>query len=116
MTNPKVSIINVKELKALIDSDPKLCLIDVRETEEWQEGRIPGAIHIPKDSITTLIKSKVTDITQPIYLHCRSGMRSLFAAQCLLDMGYQQVYSVDGGIVDWASCGYPIETQVEKEA
>lgn len=109
MTNPKIKTIDVHELKNKRDMQPDLKLIDVREIDEWQELRIPGAIHMPKDEITHLIQNKIADKTEPVYLYCRGGVRSLFAAQCLLDQGYEEVYSVNGGIMEWAMSGYPIE-------
>ena len=109
MTKQNIKTVDVHHLKNKMDTHPDLCLIDVRELEEWQVARIPGAIHIPKDVITSNIDSKVTDKTQPIYLHCRGGVRSLYAAQCLMDIGYEEVYSVDGGIIEWAMFGYPVK-------
>ncbi|RUR12671.1 rhodanese-like domain-containing protein [Legionella sp. km772] len=108
--NEQIKTINAHELKNRMDNNPQLCLIDVRELEEWQEIRIPGALHLPKDEIALQIESYVTDKTQPIYLHCRGGVRSLYAAQCLLDIGYKEVYSIDGGIMEWAMFGYPVES------
>lgn len=108
MTTDNIKTIDVHELKNRMDSHNKPCLIDVRELAEWQALHIPGALHIPKDEISTTIESKISDKTQPIYLHCRSGVRSLYAAQCLMDIGYKDVYSVDGGIVQWAMFGYPV--------
>ena len=108
MTNPKIKTIDVHELKNKMEQNPDLCLIDVREQEEWQTVRIPKAIHIPKDSITAGIAAEAPNKEQPIYLHCKGGVRSLYAAQCLMDIGYQEVYSVDGGIMEWAMFGYPV--------
>ncbi len=109
MTKPNVKTIDVHQLKNKMDTNPDLCLIDVRELDEWQEVRIPGAHHIPKDNIASHITSKVSDKSRPIYLHCRGGVRSLYAAQCLIDIGYEEVYSVDGGIMEWAMYGYPVK-------
>ncbi|WP_133127988.1 rhodanese-like domain-containing protein [Legionella nagasakiensis] len=109
MTDNQVATITVHELKRRRDADPKLCLIDVRELHEWQEGRIAGARHIPKDKLTTQIEQEIPKRDCPIYLHCRGGVRSLYAADCLIKMGYQHVYSVDGGIMEWEICGYPVE-------
>lgn len=105
----QIHTINVHELKNKMDLNPDLCLVDVRELDEWQEARIPGALHIPKDEIALHIEAHVADKATPVYLHCRGGVRSLYAAQSLLDLGYKEVYSVDGGIVEWAMFGYPIE-------
>lgn len=109
MSPQAIKTITVHELKSKMDAQPRLCLIDVRELYEWQEFHIPGAVLIPKDQISTDIGTKVTDKNQPIYLHCKGGVRSLHAAQNLLDLGYTEVYSVDGGIVAWATSGYPVK-------
>lgn len=111
MTNPNIKTIDVHQLKEMMANNPNLCLIDVRELDEWQEFHIPGALHIPKDNIASSIAAIIPNKDQPIYLHCKGGVRSLFAAQSLMDLGYQEVYSVDGGIIDWAMSGYPIEQQ-----
>lgn len=110
MTNNKIKTIDVHELKKRYDASPDLCLIDVREEDEWQELHIPGAIHIPKDTLTNMITVKIPDRKSPVYLHCRGGVRSLYAANCLAELGYQDVYSVDGGIVEWAASGYPVKS------
>jgi rhodanese-related sulfurtransferase len=107
-----IKTINAHELKQKIDNTPSLCLIDVRELPEWQALRIPGAVHIPKDQITLEISAIVLDKNHPIYLHCKSGVRSLYAATRLVEMGYKNVYSVDGGIMDWSMFGYPTEQSV----
>ena len=109
MTKYNVKTIDVHELKNKMTAHPDLCLIDVRELEEWQDVRIPGAYHIPKDHISTAMPAQFPDKTQPVYLHCRGGVRSLYAAQCLIEQGYEEVYSVDGGIIEWAKYGYPVE-------
>lgn len=109
MTNHSIKTLNVHELKSRMDAESDLCLIDVRELEEWNEVRIPGAHHIPKDSISSEISAIVSDKNRPVYLYCRGGVRSLYAGQSLLSIGYQEVYSLDGGIIEWAASGYPIE-------
>lgn len=104
-----IKTVSVHELKNNMDKNPNLHLIDVRELEEWQEVHIPSAHHIPKDLISLEIESYISDKSAPIYLHCRGGVRSLYAAQCLIDLGYKEVYSVDGGIMEWAMFGYHVE-------
>ena len=109
MTNLNINTIDVHELKKRYDASPDLCLIDVREDHEWHEMHIPGAINIPKDSLISIVEHKVADKSRPVYLHCRGGIRSLYAASCLTELGYKEVYSVDGGIMEWAASGYPIK-------
>lgn len=110
MTTHPVKTINVHELKKRRDASPNLCLIDVREEVEWQEQHIPQALHIPKDTLSANIAAVAPQHDCPIYLHCRGGTRSMYAAQCLVEMGYQDVYSIDGGITEWAKAGYPVES------
>ncbi len=114
MTNFEIKSITVHELKMLYDQSPDLCLIDVREPDEWDVLHIPGALHIPKDELAALVEAKIPDKARPIYLHCRGGVRSLYAAHCLLELGYKHVYSVDGGIVEWATSGYPVKENMGK--
>ena len=108
MSELKINTISVHELKKRHDLNNTLCLIDVREDNEWKEAHILWAKHIPKDKISDDIKTLVTDLSSPIYLHCRGGVRSLDAASKLIALGYKEVYSVDGGINEWANSGYPI--------
>jgi rhodanese-related sulfurtransferase len=108
MSEHTIATIDTHELKNLLDNEPNLCLIDVREQEEWDEAHIPGAIHIPKGELTTKINAYMADKNHPLYLHCKGGVRSMIAAQWLMDMGYQEVYSVDGGISEWMVNGYPV--------
>lgn len=110
MTNINVKTIDVHTLKKLYDTSPDLCLIDVREEDEWQEAHIPRARHIPKDTLVSVIEHQIPDYTCPIYLHCKGGVRSFHAANWLVKMGYQDVYSVDGGIMEWVNAGYPVES------
>lgn len=109
MTHSKVQTIDVHELRKLQELNRNLTLIDVREIHEWEEQRIPGALHIPKDNLAATIASVISDKNHPIYLHCRGGTRSLWAGERLVEMGYTEVYSVNGGISDWCQSGYPVK-------
>jgi rhodanese-related sulfurtransferase len=108
MNETHIATVNVHELKTQMDSDAALCVIDVREHEEWNNGHIPGAQHIPRGELPSQTKNLPEDKNLPIYLHCRGGTRSLMAAEFLKSLGYSCVYSVNGGIRDWESSGYPI--------
>lgn len=105
----EIQTISVHQLQKKYENNKSLCLIDVRELHEWQENHIPWAIHIPKDELPMMIQEKILDKNEPIYLHCHSGVRSIYAANCLLQLGYKEVYSVTGGIVEWIKSGYPIK-------
>ena len=83
--------------------------IDVREQDEWDEGHIPGAVHIPRGNLESRIEGFVPDRTQPVVVYCASGARSAFAAKSLQELGYARPVSLEGGFTDWKRNGYEIE-------
>jgi sulfur-carrier protein adenylyltransferase/sulfurtransferase len=86
-------------------------VVDVRETEEFVAGHIPGAIHVPRSYLETRIEGAVgNDRDRPIVLYCQSGNRSAFAAHTLTEqLGYTDVASMAGGITLWKDRGYEVE-------
>jgi sulfur-carrier protein adenylyltransferase/sulfurtransferase len=82
-------------------------IVDVREKPEWDEGHIPGAVHVPRGYLELRIENAVPDKSQPIVLYCAGGTRSVLAARTLQDMGYTDVKSVSGGFGAWKDAGLP---------
>lgn len=82
-------------------------LIDVREDDEWRQGRARGAIHLGKGIIERDIETKIPDHAAPIVLYCGGGFRSALAAEALQKMGYTNVESMDGGIRGWRDAKLP---------
>src|SRR5947209_9563255 len=86
-------------------------LVDVREQHEYEEGHIPGAVHVPRGPPESRIESKASDKSQPVVLYCASGQRSALAAHTLQSLlGYEDVASMNGGITLWKDRGYDVET------
>ena len=81
-------------------------LIDVRELDEWQESRIPGATLIPMSEFAARMAE--IDPAQPLVVYCRSGGRSLMVAKALQNAGYD-AKSMAGGILEWERAGHAIE-------
>lgn len=106
---PEIKTVSVHELKKLKEENPDIWIIDVREPHEWDAGHIPGAIHIPKDQITKKIQQYVPNYDCPIYLNCGGGKRSMTACVALHELGYEELYSVEGGITAWKKSGFPVE-------
>src|SRR5580692_6458822 len=75
--------------------------IDVREQDEWDEGHIPGAIHIPRGNLESRIEAAVPDRSRPLVVYCASGSRSVFASDTLAELGFEQPVSLAGGYTDW---------------
>ncbi|MBF0098115.1 MAG: rhodanese-like domain-containing protein [Magnetococcales bacterium] len=105
-----VEQLNVHDLaKRLASSTPPL-LVDVRTQQEHSSGYVQQALLIPlPDLRQRLDEVKRQANTRPIAVICRSGNRSIYGAVMLKRMGVaQQVYNVNGGMLDWQSQGYPV--------
>jgi molybdopterin/thiamine biosynthesis adenylyltransferase/rhodanese-related sulfurtransferase len=84
---------------------PGAVVLDVREPDEYAQGAIPGAVHIPRGTLEGSVESRLTDKSAPVIIHCASGVRSAFAAKTLTDMGYETVMSMVGGFNKWKDEG-----------
>ena len=80
-------------------------VIDVREASEWEQGHLPDAVHISKSYVEQQIEAAVPDRDAEVILYCAGGVRSLFAAQTLEQLGYTNVASMSGGFQAWKSAG-----------
>ena len=104
----RVPEIQVAELAELRERGEAPLVIDVREQQEWDEGHIPGAVHVPRGFLESRIGG-VASPEQEIVLACAGGSRSLLAAATLQDMGYTAVTNLAGGFTRWKQGGFPIE-------
>jgi rhodanese-related sulfurtransferase len=82
-------------------------IVDVRERDEWDEGHIPGAMHLRRGTIELDIEEKIPDTNKLIICHCGGGGRSALAAKSLQKMGYKNVRSMAGGFKAWKAIGLP---------
>jgi molybdopterin/thiamine biosynthesis adenylyltransferase/rhodanese-related sulfurtransferase len=87
-------------------------VLDVREASEWEQGHIPGAIHISKSYLEQQVEAALPDRDRKVVLYCAGGVRSLFGAQTLRAMGYTDVISMSGGFQQWKGQGLPWEQPV----
>ena len=87
-------------------------VIDVREASEWEQGHLPGAVHISKSYVEQQVEAAAPDRDAEVILYCAGGVRSLFAAQTLEQLGYTNVASMSGGFQAWKSAGLPWEAPV----
>ncbi|HWF56886.1 MAG TPA: molybdopterin-synthase adenylyltransferase MoeB [Candidatus Dormibacteraeota bacterium] len=84
-------------------------LIDVRERTEFEEGYIPGSLHLSKGFIEVQVEDRVPDKSTPITLYCAGGTRSLLAARALHELGYTDVRSMSGGFSGWKQAGFDFD-------
>lgn len=101
----RVSEVEVADLSKRKPSDQASTVVDVREKNEWDEGHIPGAIHVPRGYLELRIESAVPNKSAPVVLYCAGGTRSVLAADTLREMGYSDVRSVRGGFTAWKDAG-----------
>jgi len=84
-------------------------LVDVRTPNEYKSGHITNAININyydqdfSAQISKLNKSK------PIYVYCRSGVRSKYSSQILKKLGFKKIYNLKGGILNWNANKLPLK-------
>jgi len=95
------------EVDAVRESAAPPTIVDVREASEWEQGHVPGAQHISKSYIEQQIEAAAPDRDAPVVLYCAGGVRSLFAAKTLQEMGYTDVASMSGGFQQWKTLGLP---------
>src|SRR5579871_4700893 len=84
---------------------PRLVVLDVREPDEYEQGAIPGAVHIPRGHLESQVETKLPDKSAPVLIYCAGGTRSAFAADTLTQLGYQDVVSMAGGFNKWKNEG-----------
>lgn len=104
----RIREVTPQQVNERLSRGEKFVLLDVREPNEWNLGRVPGAIHIPRGIMETSIEQRVPRDAE-VVIYCASGNRSALAADTLQQMGYKDVSSLRGGFKDWAGTGGPVE-------
>ena len=95
-----------QEVQRLLASEaPQLA--DVREKNEWDEGHLPGAVHLPKSFLEQWAEDRLPDKQKMTILYCAGGVRSAMAAATLKQLGYTRVVSMSGGFNRWKDSGLP---------
>ena len=115
-----IGTITVDDLAKLVAAEPTTRVVDVRTPEEFAEVRAATAVNVPLDSINpvTLASAyaggpgqgaKAGQDGQPVYLICRSGARSMRAAEFLTAHGCSALVNVTGGTLAWSAGGFPVK-------
>ena len=105
----KIREVGVEEVEKKLERGDLFFFVDTREDDEWHKGKCRGAIHIGKGVIERDIEEKIPDKNAEIVLYCGGGFRSALAAEALMQMGYNNVFSMAGGIREWQAHDLPIE-------
>ena len=84
-------------------------LLDVRETAEYEGGRLPNALHVPLSQLASRSADLVKHRSRPVITYCERGNRSRMAGGALAKMGFTDVYHLTGGYRAWRDAGLPVE-------
>lgn len=97
--------IDVQGAQALLE-ESEAVLVDIRDHQSFAVAHAQSAFHLTNDSLVSFIND--TEFEQPVLVMCYHGISSQGAAQYLINQGFEQVYSVDGGFEAWQRAELPI--------
>ncbi|AUI87268.1 thiosulfate sulfurtransferase [Vibrio azureus] len=97
--------IDVQGAQALLE-ESEAVLVDIRDPQSFAVAHAQSAFHLTNDSLVSFIND--TEFEQPVLVMCYHGISSQGAAQYLINQGFEQVYSVDGGFEAWQRAELPI--------
>lgn len=105
-----IELVSPDEAAQVIDDDPTgLVVLDIRTPEEFNEARLANAINVDYYDADFADQLDGLDKNDPYVMYCRSGNRSSDAVKTMKDLGFVEVYEIDGGIVNWYDSGFPVE-------
>lgn len=107
-TKARVREIGVTDALALRHTTGDVVFLDVREPQEYNLGRIPGAVAISRGNLEKNVESLVPR-EKSVVVYCANGNRSAFAAETLATMGYEHVRSLREGFAGWVAEGGAVE-------
>lgn len=93
---------------SVLRSAGDVVFVDVREANEWNLFRIPGAVHLPLGDVRARVRDAV-DTERRVVVYCARGNRSALAADAMSELGYTDVVSMAGGIMAWMNAGGEVE-------
>jgi sulfur-carrier protein adenylyltransferase/sulfurtransferase len=87
----------------------RAAFLDVREPDEYDQGAIRGAVHVPRGQLEFNVEGRLPDKSVRVVVYCAAGVRSAFAARTLQELGYRDVVSMSGGFNRWKDEGLDFE-------
>jgi len=102
------TVLTATEFNEQIRSNPQALVIDVRSPSEFSESHLVNAKNIDWNGIDFENQISKLDKSQPVYVYCKGGARSEAAAKKMRDLGFLEVYELEGGILKWQASNLPI--------
>jgi rhodanese-related sulfurtransferase len=100
--------VSIGDLKKMIDTKENVIILDVRDKNELEDGKIPGAVNISRGMLEFKVGMQIPDRTTRIIVYCGLDLRSPLATKTLNDMGYVNAVNLAGGLKAWKEAGYPL--------
>lgn len=112
-TKTEIKLLCNKTLMSMIEKGEKFVLIDIRDPKQFERGQIDSenTINIDRGHLEFEIEKQVKDKDTKVVLYCCTGRRSALSTKALQDMGYTNVYSLEGGVIDWVDARLPLFTK-----
>jgi rhodanese-related sulfurtransferase len=108
INDAKARVTETSPREALTLHGQNVVFLDVREPNEWNLGRIPEAVHVPRGQLEGKIEG-VIDRAMRVVVYCATGNRSALAADTMQQMGYEHVTSLRDGFRGWAEAGGTVQ-------
>ncbi len=109
-------VVSREMLAHQIESGTAPVVLDVRSESEYESGHVPGAIHIPFQSVAFRHEEISLDKEQPIVVYCAHGPRAAWAGRALRNAGYTNVVYLEGHMASWEEDGLPQESKPAQNA
>jgi rhodanese-related sulfurtransferase len=104
----QIEQVTPEQVRDMQARDERAVYLDVREPNEWNLGRLPHAIHLPRGNLESKVEG-IIDRKQKVVIYCARGNRSALAALTMKQMGYEDVASMARGFLGWADIGGEVE-------
>lgn len=101
----EIKVLTPNEFHDAITKNKDVQLVDARTLPEFEEGHLQDALNIDVLETDFSTKAEKLDLQKPVYVYCRSGKRSAKAAEILKELGFKEIYDMQGGYLQWESEG-----------
>jgi rhodanese-related sulfurtransferase len=104
----QIQEVTPEHVREMQDAGEPVVYLDVREPNEWNLGRLPQAVHLPRGNLESKVEALI-DRSQKVVIYCARGNRSALAALTMKQMGYENVASMARGFLGWADINGEVE-------